>query len=103
MKGNGTKGKGKMSKFAFRMSSYRLIIFPKGRLVFFRTINAENRNAIQSLYEGINKDLKVQKVEGVSTVLAHIYPEIGSGEKNNIFDSITPDEVATLLIEGEFD
>jgi hypothetical protein len=73
----------------------------KGRLVFFRTIDdAENRNAIQSLYEGINKDLEVQKVEGVSTVLTHIYPKISNDEENHLFGHITPNEVATTVLEG---
>lgn len=71
----------------------------KGKFVFIRTLNAENRNAIQSLYEGISKDLKRHKVKGVSAVLAHIYPQIGNGEQT-IFGSISPDEVAQKVLEG---
>lgn len=71
----------------------------KGRLVFIRTSNAENRNAIQSLHEGINKELKADNEQNVTTILAHIYPIITEGNEKNVFGSISPKGVADKVLE----
>lgn len=72
----------------------------RSRLVFIRTRNAENRNAILSLYGGINKDLNTQNVAGVSTVLAHIYPRMSEGFGRTVFKYIRPEDVAKKVLES---
>lgn len=71
----------------------------KSRLVFILTSNAENRTAIQSLHEGINKELKADNEQNVTTVLAHIYPVISENDEKHIFGSINPKDVADKVLE----
>lgn len=72
----------------------------KGHLVFLRAFDTETRDAVQVLYEGVNRDLRASKADKVSTTIAHVYPMINEDGARNIFGSIKPDFLAAEVLEG---
>lgn len=72
----------------------------KGSLVFIRTSDFESRNAIQSLQESIDKELK-GSTDRVSTVVTHIYSKIAvTSDDSGWFGVAKPDNVAKSVLEG---
>lgn len=73
----------------------------KGTLIFIRTSDFESRNAIQTLQEAINKELKESKADKVKTIVAHVFPKIAvTSDDSGMYGVIKPDKVAMSILEG---
>lgn len=72
----------------------------KGHLIFLRSFEPETRDAVQVLYEGINRELRAAKVEKVSTTIAHVYPKVDEDGGRNMFGTIKPESLAAEVLEG---
>lgn len=73
----------------------------KGKLVFIRTFDKGSRDAIMALYSQVCEEINVTKSKDVSTLLAHVYPNISDErESNGIFGYSKPEEVARTILEG---
>lgn len=77
-----------------------MIANKKGHLIFLRSFDPETRDAVQVLYEGINRELRSLKAEKVSTTIAHIYPKANDDGVKNVFGSIKPDFLAAEVLDG---
>lgn len=74
----------------------------KGKLVFIRTLEKGPRDAITALYSQVTEELRDTGNKAVSTVLAHVYPNITTDELNTsrTFGYIEPEDVARIVLEG---
>jgi len=75
----------------------------KGSLVFIRSSDFESRQAVQTLHESINKEIKDSNTKGVSTIIAHVFPKIAlTSDDSSIFGFgiAKPDNVARSILEG---
>lgn len=73
----------------------------KGKLVFIRTFDKGSRDAIMALYSQVCEEINLTKSKDVSTLLAHVYPNISDErESNGIFGYTKPEEVARTILEG---
>lgn len=73
----------------------------KGKLVFIRTFEKGSRDAIMALYSQVCEEINATRSKEVSTLLAHVYPNISDErESNGIFGYTKPEEVARTILDG---
>lgn len=74
----------------------------KGKMVFIRTLDKGSRDAIMALYNQVNDEIKMTRTKDVSTLLAHIYPNISEERDGgfSLFGNKKPEEVARVILDG---
>lgn len=85
----------------------------KGRLVFIRAFDADTRSSVLTLYNSITNELKqykadkikediknTEKVENLSTTIAHVYKRIDDGGERNFLGRVKPDDLAKVILES---
>lgn len=92
----------------FLFQAYRMLLpvikgnrCKSGRLVFLCSQLSEVRNAVSSLKEVVDENLKYAKQPEMHATLVHIFPKVGTGmEKSQIFGYIEPEVLAKQVLEG---
>jgi short-subunit dehydrogenase len=74
----------------------------KGKMVFIRTLDKGPRDAIMAMYSQIKAQIAVAGTQNVSTVIAHVYPNITKDEtkSSGVFGYLQPEDAARSIIEG---
>lgn len=74
----------------------------KGKMVFIRTLDKGPRDAIMAMYSQIKAQIAVAGTQNVSTVIAHVYPNITKDEtkSSGVFGYLQPEDAARSIIKG---